>query len=494
MRGYIGALRQMDSTVDYFPAFLRIAGKRCLLVGGGEVAARKARLLLDAGANITIVSPETVAAVDELIERGRHDRRVCHKKRRFKCADVDGHWLVISATNNARVEREVAAAADRQRVFCNAVDDLDNCSYITPAVVDRHPVIVAVSSAGHAPVLARKIRAHVEAILPARLGVLAALAGEFRQAVRKRFKDFRWRRRFWEQMFGGPAATHVFAGRDEQARQTIAALFAANARNEIRQGEAWLVGAGPGDPGLLTLNALQALQQADVVMHDRLVSDDILKLARRDARIISVGKSPGCTANSQDEISALLLELVQDGNRVCRLKGGDPFIFGRGGEEVEALSAAGLAWQVVPGITAAAGCAAAAGIPLTHRDVAQSVVLVTAHGKNSVDNLDWASLARDRQTLAVYMGVRRFSELMRQLIKHGRRADTPVAIIENGTRPEQRVIRGTLGQLPMLASAHRIKAPSVLIIGSVARQARVTQKSQRAAIDGRGFAREAINF
>lgn len=480
--------------MDYFPAFLRIAGKRCLLVGGGEVAARKARLLLDAGANITIVTPETVAAIDELIERGRRDRSVCHKKRRFRSSDVEGHWLAISATNSARVERQVVAAADRQQVFCNAVDDLDNCSYITPAVVDRNPVIVAVSSAGRAPVLARRIRAQLEAMLPARLGVLAALAGEFRQAVRKQFKDFRRRRQFWEQVFNGPAASYVQAGRDEHAQQTIAALLSSNGRSDVSQGEAWLVGAGPGDPGLLTLKALQALQQADVVMHDRLVSDDILKLSRRDARIISVGKSPGCTANSQDEITALLLALVRDGNRVCRLKGGDPFIFGRGGEEVEALIAAGLPCQVVPGITAAAGCAAAAGIPLTHRDAAQSVVLVTAHGKNSVDKLDWASLARDRQTLAVYMGVQRFPDLMRQLVAHGRSADTPVAIIENGTRPEQRVIRGTLGQLPMLASAHRIQAPSMLIIGAVARLARDTQLSQSATTDGSYFAREAINF
>ncbi len=233
-------------------------------------------------------------------------------------------------------------------------------------------------------------------------------------------------------------------------------------------GEAWLVGAGPGDPGLLTIRALQVMQMADVILHDRLVSAEVLILARRDADFISVGKTPGCRANSQDEINRLLVELVAAGKRVCRLKGGDPFIFGRGGEEAEALQAAGHRYQVVPGITAAAGCAAAAGIPLTHRELSQSVVFATAHGKNSIDSLDWTSLARERQTMAFYMAVNQFPVVMNQLIEHGRSADTPLAIIENGTRPEQRVVRGTLGQLTLLAEAHRIAAPAMLIIGEVA--------------------------
>ena len=242
-----------------------------------------------------------------------------------------------------------------------------------------------------------------------------------------------------------------------------------NETGESASGEAWLVGAGPGDPGLLTLRALQIMQFADVILHDRLVASDILALARRDARMISVGKTPGCKANSQDEINKLLVSLVRVGKRVCRLKGGDPYIFGRGGEEAEALQEQGLPYQVVPGITAAAACAASAGIPLTHRNMAQSVVLLTAHGKNSVDKLDWPSLARERQTLAVYMGVSRFPDLMRQLIRHGRAADTPIAIIERGTTPRQRVIRGTLGQLTLLAEAHRVEAPAMLIIGEVAK-------------------------
>ena len=261
-------------------------------------------------------------------------------------------------------------------------------------------------------------------------------------------------------------------------------------------GRAWLVGAGPGDPGLLTLKALQAMQTADVILHDRLVSNEVLDLARRDAELVSVGKTPGCAANSQDEINGLLVSLVATGKRVCRLKGGDPFVFGRGGEEAQALQSAGLEYEVVPGITAAVGCAAAAGIPLTHRDAAQSLTLLTGHGKDAVDNIDWASLAPGRQTLAIYMGVSRFNELMHNLTRHGRPAETPIAIIEKGTTPEQRVLRGTLGQLPLLARAHRIKAPAMLLIGEVTRLGHETlgaPEPVRTAAAARPATESAIN-
>ena len=256
------------------------------------------------------------------------------------------------------------------------------------------------------------------------------------------------------------------AGQTEAAEAQVAQLL--QSAGVSRSGEAWLVGAGPGDPGLLTLRALQVLQQADVILHDRLVADEILNLARRDADLVSVGKTPGSNANSQEEINALLVSLVARGRRVCRLKGGDPFIFGRGGEEAQALTSAGLPFSVVPGITAAAGCAAAAGIPLTHRDAAQSVAFVTAHGKASIDTLDWPALARDQQTLAFYMSVGRFSTLMKKLVGNGKSAATPIAIVENGTRQAQRVVRGTLGQLTLLADAHKIKAPAMLFVGEVA--------------------------
>ncbi len=451
--------------MDYFPAFLKLDDKPCLLVGGGAVAARKAKALLAAGATLTIVSPEVVPAIDEMLAGSKRLRLI---RRRFEASDVTGNWLVVSATGDALVEQEVAAASDAQRVFCNAVDKRQNCSYISPAIIDRSPLVVAVSTGGHAPVLARKIRAQIESLLPVRLGELVSLAGRLRARVASRYGDFRARLRFWDAFFDGRIGSEVLSGRGDNAERLVAELLSDNASAGFTSGEAWLVGAGPGDPGLLTLRALQVMQFADVILHDRLVSSDILALARRDATMISVGKTPGCKANSQEEINELLVRLVREGNRVCRLKGGDPFIFGRGGEEAEALQEAGLPWQVVPGITAAAACAAYAGIPLTHRDMAQSVVLLTAHGKNSVDKLDWASLARERQTLAVYMGVSRFPELMRQLIRHGRAADTPVAIIERGTTPQQRVIRGTLGQLTLLAEAHRVEAPAMLIIGEVA--------------------------
>ena len=460
---YSGNPLDLVSPVDYFPAFLNLEGKACLVVGGGDVAARKAAVLLDAGAVLTVVAPEIVPALNKMLPEASRLRWI---SRRFEDRDLDGQWLVVSATGDAAVERQVAAAADERQVFCNAVDDRANCSYITPAIVDRSPVIVAVSSGGSAPVLARRIREQIEAILPARLGDLARYAREIREQVRVRFADFSARLRFWQRFFAGNVATRIFSGNRAAADAEVERLLAGS----DALGEAWLVGAGPGDPGLLTINALQAMQRADVILHDRLVSDEVLSLARRDAKLISVGKIPGCKANRQEDTNELLVRLVASGKRVCRLKGGDPFIFGRGGEEADALDAHDLPWQAIPGITAAAGCAAAAGIPLTHRDDSQSVVFVTAHGKNSVDNLDWPSLARDKQTLAVYMGVKRFADVMHELVQHGRSADTPVAIIERGTTREQRVVRGTLGQLTMLARAHRVQAPALLLIGDVARR------------------------
>ncbi len=443
--------------MDYFPAFLELHGRPCLLVGGGAVASRKARLLLSAGADLLVVSPWLTAELVELREQGK----LRHEAREFRDSDVAGHWLVVSATGDPSVEKRVFAIAEEQRIFCNAVDDKASCSYITPAIVDRNPILVAISSGGSAPVLARRIRSQIETMLPTSIGDLAKLAASWRDRVKERLQDFGQRLRFWERFFErpfSPAASRV----GDDALELLLDAF-----DEEAVGEAWLVGAGPGDPGLVTLKAMQCMQAADVILHDRLVSSAVLDLARRDADRISVGKQAGCNGTTQEEINTLLVRLVSEGKRVCRLKGGDPFIFGRGGEEAEALEAAGLRYSVVPGITAAAGCAAAARIPLTHRDASQSLVLVTAHGKEGSVSQDWPALARDRQTLAVYMGVSRFPQLCRDLIDNGRAADTPVAIIENGTLPDQRVIRGTLGQLPLLSAAHRVKSPAMLIIGEV---------------------------
>lgn len=452
--------------MDYFPAFLQLDARPCLLVGGGDIALRKARLLLAAGARLTIVSPEMSATLHKLVA---DDQRISWQQREFRDADVAGHWLVVSASGKPAVERRVAASAETHGVFCNAVDDLENCSYITPAIIDRSPLVVAVSTGGRAPVLARRVRAQIESLLSPRIAVLGKLLGRWRERVAARIEDAPGRLRFWEQAVDGAVADAVLAGHDAIAEKLIADLLVPGELRAKEQGIAWLVGAGPGDPGLLTMRAFQTLQSADVILHDRLVSMDILQLARRDATMISVGKTPGCMANSQDEINALLTRLVAEGKRVCRLKGGDPFIFGRGGEEAAVLASEGLRYEVVPGITSAAGCAASAGIPLTHRDMAQSLLLLTAHGKDSIDTLDWESLARARQTLAVYMGVRRFPVLMQKLIEHGRAATTPIAIIERGTTPQQRVLRGTLGQLTLLADANRVEAPAMLLIGEVAK-------------------------
>ena len=390
----------------------------------------------------------------------------------------------------------MAAAAESARVFCNVVDDPQHCSYITPAVVDRGPVVVAVSSGGSAPVLARRLRASIEALLPQRIGSLAELSGRWRARVAARLPDLRERLRFWERFFGqgffdSPAARSALAGDVDAAEAELAALLDA-ADGAATPGEAWLVGAGPGDPDLLTLAALRALQAADLVLYDRLVPPAIVDLARRDAERVAVGKRPGGQPGDgcvpQEEINRRLVEAVSAGLRVCRLKGGDPFIFGRGGEEAAALQAAGLRFRVIPGITAATGCAAAAGIPLTLRNVAHAVTFVTGHRRpgaggpangpasgpvvDAAADPDWDALAADAadpaRTLVIYMGVRRYPELMRELVARGRAADTPVAIIERGTTPRQRVVRGTLGQLAMLAAAHAVESPALLIIGKVA--------------------------
>ncbi len=448
--------------MDYFPTFLDLGGRSCLVVGGGDVALRKLRLLTSAGAIVTIVAPEVSHALIKM--SGDKGHQVV--RREFQPSDVLNHWLVVSATGNPVLERFVYEKATDAGIFCNGVDDVANCSYITPAIVDRSPIVVAISSGGAAPVLARKLREQIELLLPAGLSTLANLARQWRVQVSKTLGDILSRRRFWESVFDGPAGSFAIAGDVEAAEATMARLLAESPA--VQAGEAWLVGAGPGDPSLLTIRALQIMQTADVILHDRLVSKEVLDMARRDADLVSVGKTPGRRVNSQEEINQLLVSLVSSGKRVCRLKGGDPFIFGRGGEEAQALSDAGLSYQVIPGITAAAGCAAYAGIPLTHRDASQSVTFITAHGKDSVDRLDWAALARDKQTLAFYMAVRRFPDLMSKLTGNGRSVDTPVAIIEKGTTPEQRVIRGTLGQLTLLADAHRVTAPAMLIVGEVA--------------------------
>ncbi len=453
--------------MEYFPAFIELADRPVLVVGGGEVAARKVRLLRRASARITVVAPSLDVELAELAALEQID----HRATVFSADDLDGVWLAVAATDSADVNAAVRAAGDARQVFVNAVDDPDSCSFITPAIVDRSPILIAISSAGAAPVLARQLRERLEAILPKRLGALAALARRWRERVKSKLDGLTARRRFWESFFTGEVADHALAGRTDFADRATGQLLAQQGHGGQRQGEAWLIGAGPGDSGLLTLRALQLMQQADVVLYDRLVSGEILDLARRDAELISVGKTPGGHQVRQEQINQLLITHAKAGKRVARLKGGDPFVFGRGGEEMLALRDAGVNFQVVPGVTAAVGCGAYAGIPLTHRDHAHSVQFVTAHCQNSLDCLDWSQLAGNDKTLVFYMGVRHLATIQQQLTQHGVEINTPVALVENGTRDEQRVVTGVLGRLAATAEQHEVKAPAVLIVGTVVLEA-----------------------
>ncbi|WP_139710505.1 siroheme synthase CysG [Aeromonas allosaccharophila] len=445
--------------MDYLPIFCRLDNKPVLLVGGGEVAERKARLLLDAGARLTVVAPELDPELAELVANGSIEWLAGE----FAPQQLAGKWLVVAATDRREVNALVYQSANQARIFANVVDDPKRSSFIMPSIIDRSPLMVAISSGGKAPVLARLLREKLEALLPQHLGVVATFAGSLRERVKARFASMGERRRFWERLLGADRLGQALARGDHaSAHQLADNLFADESQSA---GEVVLVGAGPGDPGLLTLHALRQMQQADVVVYDRLVSDEVMALVRRDAKRIFVGKQAGNHCVPQEGINQLLLDEAKKGQRVVRLKGGDPFIFGRGGEELETLVGSGIGFQVVPGITAASGCAAYAGIPLTHRDHAQSVRFVTAHGKGGAQDLDWPLLAKDKQTLVFYMGLSSCATIREQLLAHGKASNTPVALIERGTQPCQRVIRGTLDELPALAVG--VESPALIMVGSV---------------------------
>ena len=456
--------------MDYFPIFLRLAGEPVLVVGGGTVAERKVDLLLRTSAQVRVVAPELVPGLAQRAAAGE----IAHIAAEFHPGHLEGVRLAIAATDKRAINAWVARQAERRNIPVNVVDDRELSRFIVPAIVDRSPVVVAIGSSGDAPVLTRRLRERLESFLPQRLGALAKLAGKLRPAIKARIEEPARRRRFWENFFDGPLAADVLAGREDAADPAlpgrVAESFAQIARTAQHEGEVSLVGAGPGDPGLLTLRALRALQNADVILYDRLVSAEVLDLARRDAERIYVGKTAGGAQVSQDEINTLLVQLAQEGKRVCRLKGGDPFIFGRGGEELEALAAAGVRFEVVPGVTAAAGCAAYAGIPLTHRDHAQSLVFVTGHSKAEADDaLDWESLARPSQTVVLYMGLGYLDQILARLREHGAPAARAAAIVEQGTLATQRVVTGTLADLAHKAREAGIQSPALLIVGEVTR-------------------------
>ncbi|ERE02425.1 siroheme synthase CysG [Pseudogulbenkiania ferrooxidans] len=447
--------------MEFFPIFLKLRHQRCLVVGGGEVALRKTRLLLAAGASLRVVAPELAPELADLAESGELE----HVSGRYSPALLDGLRLVVAATDDAEVNRAVAADAEARGILVNVVDDAEASRYISPAIIDRSPLMVAVASGGSVPVLARSIRARLESLIPAGYGRLARFGSSFRDAVKARFPDVDARRRFWETVLEGPLADAVMNGDEAAARAEMEARIAAGGAD--RAGAVYLVGAGPGNPDLLTFRALRLMQQADVVLYDKLVAPELLELVRRDAERIYVGKARANHALPQDDINQLLVDLARQGKRVLRLKGGDPFTFGRGGEEISTLAEHGIAFEVVPGITSASGAAAYAGIPLTHRDYAQSVTFVTGHKQDGSIDLDWQTLTRPHQTVVVYMGVSTAAELCQAFVDNGRAAATPAAAVEWATTERQRAVCGTLATLPGLMASHGIASPALIIVGEV---------------------------
>ncbi|TEA79731.1 siroheme synthase CysG [Allopusillimonas ginsengisoli] len=446
-----------------FPLFANLSQRRVLVIGGGAVAERKIKSLLVSDADITVGAPALTETLAELARQ----HRIQHLPGTFEENWLDGVWLVIAATDDRALNRQIAELAEQRRLLINVVDDPELSSFQVPSIVDRSPLTIAISSAGHAPVLARRVRERIESLFDHSIGALGALAARYRPAIRKARPDLRQRREFYDWMLDGPVADALKRQQPIEAEKWLEDGLAS--QTTAPQGKVLLVGAGPGDPGLLTLKALRALNEADVILYDRLVAPDILELARRDAVQIAVGKRPGENHDAtQARIHALMLAHANQGHRVVRLKGGDAFIFGRGGEELQFLRAHGIAYEVVPGITAALACSAYAGVPLTHRDYAQSVTLVTAHCREGAMLEDWSALAREKQTLAFYMPVSQLEWLAEQLMTHGRSGETPFVIVENGTRPEQRVLQGRLKSLAQSAQANHIASPSLLLVGEVA--------------------------
>jgi uroporphyrin-III C-methyltransferase/precorrin-2 dehydrogenase/sirohydrochlorin ferrochelatase len=452
--------------VNYFPVFFDLAGQKVLVVGGGEVALRKVSLLERTGASISVVAPQIAPEIMERAAAGKLTVAV----REFAPDDLDGARLVIVATSRRAVNRWISTLSESRKIPVNVVDDREASRFIVPAIIDRDPVLVAVSTGGTSPVLARRLRERLEALIPAKIGELAAWLKELRAGTRRKLRDTDERRRYFEAVVDGPAARRFMEGDARGATRIAQQLLTTSSTAPRAAGEVTLVGAGPGDPELLTLKALRALHDADVILHDRLVSAEVLDLARRDAVRICVGKAAGTLGSTQDEINALLIEHAKQGRRVVRLKGGDPFVFGRGGEELQALAAAQVAFSVVPGITAALGAAAYAGIPLTHRDHAHAVTFVTGHshdGEVPGREPDWRALAAPGTTAVFYMGLARLDRIVAQLLAHGAPGTRPAAIIVQASTPQQRVIAATLDSLSGAVARAAVESPALLVVGDV---------------------------
>ena len=451
--------------MEQLPVFYNVKGRKVVITGGGTVAARRTEISLRSGAHVTVFAD---SLSDEFLEfRGRAD--FAHETRAPVLGDLADAAMAFGASENEAVDGALYDLTRQAGVPANIADVPEQCDFIMASIVDRSPLVIAVSSSGTAPILSRMIRARLETMLPASYGRLAEFAGQFREMVAHKLSNGLARRKFWERTIYGPTADLVLAGDETRAEQQLKSELQAMVNEEEGQpiGQVFLVGAGPGDPDLLTFRALRLMQLADVVVHDRLIGEGVLNLVRRDAERVYVGKRPRDHTLPQEEISQLLVRLAKEGKRVLRLKGGDPFIFGRGGEEIETLAAEGVPFQVVPGITAASGCSSYAGIPLTHRDHAQSCVFVTAHGRDGVIDLDWTSLLRPRQTVAIYMGLGSLGKVAGEFIARGADADLPAAVVDNGTRSNQQVVTGSLGKIAELAASAELKGPALVIIGTV---------------------------
>ncbi|MGB1238031.1 MAG: siroheme synthase CysG [Pseudomonadales bacterium] len=448
--------------MDYLPLFFKLDDRDALLVGGGQVALRKAKLLTRSGARVTVISREIDPQLTQLL--AQHNGVAMQGD--YRAELLEGKLLVTAATDDDGLNRQVYQDALARNIPVNVVDNPSLCTFVFPAIVDRSPLVIGISSGGRAPVLVRLLRAKLETLLPTGYSRLGELAGAFRQRVKDKFKTLNQRRRFWESTLEGQVAETMLAGRTEEAHRMMEQRLE-QADGEMPAGEVYLVGAGPGDPELLTFKALRLMQQADVVLYDALVSEAVVDLCRRDAELIFVGKQRDNHAVPQGSINQMLVDHAKKGRRVVRLKGGDPFIFGRGGEELQTLREQGVSFQVVPGITAASACSTYAGIPLTHRDYAQSVTFVTGQQKNRSSELDYHALVQGNQTIVFYMGLHNLPTICEKLIEAGKRADTPAAIVSRGTRADQRTLVGTLENLVQLQAQHQLAAPALIVVGEV---------------------------
>jgi len=444
------------------PIFINITQRRCVVIGGGDVAARKVTMLLKANAAVVLYSPELCHELSDLVTA----EKITHINAHFEPSQLEGACLVIAATDDEAVNTAVSLAAKALNIPVNVVDSPTLCTFTMASIVERSPIVIAISSEGNAPVLARYIRTKIETMLPASYGRIAEIAGEFRDKVKDKFGTTQARRIFWEGVLQGPVVERVLSGQEQAARGLLQNMID-NADTTANKGEVFLVGGGPGDPDLLTFRALRLMQQCDVCVYDKLVSPEVMELVRRDAELIYVGKSRDQHTLPQEEINELLARLALEGKRVLRLKGGDPFIFGRGGEEIETLMQRGVPFQVVPGITAANGVSTYAGIPLTHRDYAQACLFITGHLKEGTLDLDWTAMSRPRQTVVIYMGLVGLEKICEQLIAHGVSPDMPAAVVQQGTTQKQRVVVATLKDLAEKVKTAQIKAPCLTIIGEV---------------------------